>query len=45
MDFDLVDWITFSISCTTPKESLRQELNIVYSVVDEFDFNNIPSEI
>ena len=26
VDFDLVDWIPFSVSCTTPKESLRQEL-------------------
>ena len=39
MDFGLVDWIPFPISCTTPKESLRQELNVVYSDVDEFDFN------
>ena len=39
--FDLVDWTPFSISCTTPKDSLRQELNIVYSYVDEFDFNNL----
>ena len=41
MDFDLVDWTPFSVSCSTPKESSRQELNIVYSVVDKFDFNNL----